>query len=279
MPNELQGRTVALPETRELNQLARMIEDKGGTAVRCPLVSILDAPDSEPILAWLRELTAGRFTDLILLTGEGLRRLMGFARRAGIADEVVAALGRVRKVTRGPKPARALREIGLAPDIAADQPTTDGVIATLSQHDLHGCAFGVQLYAQVPNPKLVAFLETAGATVRTVAPYIYAPASDEERVVELIGQLGRGEIDVIAFTSASQVERLWDVAATRGLQESLATGIARTRVAAVGPIVADELRRRGATVHIEPQSSFFMRPMVNEIVAAIGSDTTGGSPS
>ncbi len=274
MPNELEGRKVALPETRELNQLAQMIEDKGGTAVRCPLVSILDAPESEPILAWLRELVAGRFTDLILLTGEGLRRLMGFARRAGMVDEVVAALGRVRKITRGPKPARALRELGLAPDIAAEQPTTEGVIATLARHDLHGRRFGVQLYAQVPNPKLVTFLESAGATVETVAPYVYAPASDEDRVVELIGQLGRGEIDVIAFTSASQVERLWDVAAVRGLQESLTAGVARTRVAAVGPIVADELRRRGATVQIEPQSSFFMRPMVNEIVAALGGGAT-----
>jgi uroporphyrinogen-III synthase len=275
MSSELQGRRVALPETRELNQLARMIEERGGTAVRCPLVSILDAPDPEPIVAWLRELTAGRFTDLILLTGEGLRRLIGFARRANLADDVVAALGRVRKITRGPKPARALREIGLAPDLAAEQPTTDGVIATLTPHDLGGRTVGVQLYAQVPNPKLVEFLEVAGAMVRTVAPYVYAPASDEDRVAKLIGQLERGEIDVIAFTSASQVERLWDVAAARNLQAPLAAGIARTRVAAVGPIVADELRRHGATVHIEPQSAFFMKPMVHEIVAALG----GGAPA
>ena len=269
MDKPLAGRTIAIPETRELNVLASMIEEKGASAIRCPLVSIHDAPDAEPIVAWLRELVAGKFNDLILLTGEGLRRLVGFARRADMFDDVLSAVGRVRKITRGPKPARALREIGLAPDLAAEQPTTDGVIATLSRENLRGRAVGLQLYAQVPNPKLVEFLEGAGATVHTVAPYVYAPASDEDRVVDLIARLERGEVDCIAFTSASQVERLWDVAQTRGLQAALAAGIARTRVAAVGPVVADEIRSRGADVHVMPESSFFMRPMINEIVAAL----------
>jgi uroporphyrinogen-III synthase len=265
----LAGRTIAIPETRELNVLAAMIEEKGATAIRCPLVGIHDAPDPVPIVAWLRELVAGTFDDLILLTGEGLRRLLGFARRAEMFNDVVSAVGRVRKITRGPKPARALREIGLAPDLAAEQPTTDGVIATLSRVEMRGRAVGVQLYAQVPNPRLVEFLSNAGATVHPVAPYVYAPASDADRVVDLIGRLERGEVDCIAFTSASQAERLWAVAEARGLQSALASGIARTRVAAVGPVVAEELRRHGAEVHVMPKSSFFMRPMINEIVTEL----------
>jgi uroporphyrinogen-III synthase len=263
------GRTVAIPETRELDLLAGMLEEKGAATIRCPLVAIIDAPDPEPIHAWLTELAAGRFSDLILLTGEGLRRLLGFARRAGNYDAVVAALGKVRKITRGPKPARALREVGLAPDLAAEEPTTEGVIAALERQALSGRTVGVQLYGREPNPRLVAFLEGAGATVRTVAPYVYAPATDEQHVLELVRRLERGEVDAIAFTSASQVERLWEVARAHGLVDALAKGMARTRVAAVGPVVADELRGRGARVDIEPAVSFFMRPMVNLIVQAL----------
>jgi len=266
----LAGRTIAIPETRELNLLAEMVEEKGATAIRCPLVGIFDAPDPEPIVAWLRELIAGRFDDLILQTGEGLRRMLGFARRAMILDEVVAAVSRVRKITRGPKPARALREIGLAPDLAAEQPTTDGVIATLSKQGLSGRTIGLQLYAQEPNLKLVEFLERSGATVCCVAPYVYAPVADAQRVGELIERLEQGQVDCIAFTSASQVERLWEVARDRGLMPALAAGITRTVVAAVGPVVAAELHRHGAEVHIMPESSFFMRPLINEIVKALG---------
>jgi uroporphyrinogen-III synthase len=184
-------------------------------------------------------------------------------------DAVVAGLVKVRKITRGPKPARALREIGLAPDLEAKEPTTEGVIATLAGLNLSGRTVGVQLYAQVPNPKLVQFLEGAGAVVRAVAPYVYAPASDEASVVELIQRMARSEVDVIAFTSASQVERLWDVAERRGLMATLRTAVARTRVAAVGPVVVEELRGRNVAVQIVPETSFFMRPLVNEIVKAL----------
>src|SRR6516162_3457853 len=89
---QLAGRTIALPETRELDRLAKLIEEEGGTAWRCPLVAILDAPDQAPVETWVRALAAGEFDDLVFLTGEGLRRLLGAAERIGARDAMVAAL-------------------------------------------------------------------------------------------------------------------------------------------------------------------------------------------
>src|SRR5205823_4950588 len=143
----LAGRTIAIAEGRQLEELAAMLEKEGATIVRCPLVSILDAPDPEPVVAWLRELAADRFGYVVLLTGEGLRRLLGFAERAEMRDAVIAALTRTRTVTRGPKPVRALKEIGLNPTIIAAAPTTDGVIASLRGEPLRGQTVGVQLYS------------------------------------------------------------------------------------------------------------------------------------
>ena len=54
----LAGRTIALPETRELDKLAQLLEAEGAQTLRCPLVAILDAPDEAPVLAWLRVLAA-----------------------------------------------------------------------------------------------------------------------------------------------------------------------------------------------------------------------------
>src|SRR5439155_10164394 len=142
----LEGRTVALAEGRQLEELAQMLEKEGATALRCPMVSILDAPDADSVLAWLRELIAGRFDYVILMTGEALRRLLGFAERAGLREQVIAALGKTSTVTRGPKPVRALREVGLEPSKIAEAPTTDGVIATLQQDALQGRTIGVTLY-------------------------------------------------------------------------------------------------------------------------------------
>ena len=52
-------------------------------------------------MGWLQELCAGRFGILVLMTGEAVRRLLGFAERAQMRDAVVAALGKARTVTRG----------------------------------------------------------------------------------------------------------------------------------------------------------------------------------
>src|SRR5437763_17117037 len=108
----LEDRTIALAEGRQLEELAQMLEKEGARTLRCPLVNILDAPDAAPVLDWLRDLCAGKFNLVVLMTGEAVRRLLGFADREGMRDAVVAALGRARTVTRGPKPGRALKEIG-----------------------------------------------------------------------------------------------------------------------------------------------------------------------
>jgi uroporphyrinogen-III synthase len=265
----LAGKTIALPETRELDRLAGILEEAGATTVRCPLVAILDAPDPAPVDAWLRELVATGFHDLIFLTGEGLRRLLARARVVGIEAEVVAALARARKITRGPKPARALHEVQLSSDMPAAVPTSQGVMDTLAPHDLAGRRVGVQLYGTEPNEPLVRFLTGKGAVVKTVAPYIYAPASDEDRVVAMIAGLERGTIDVIAFTSAAQVDRLFAVARTRNLEPTLRAGLARVKVAAIGPIVVSALEDRQVRIDIVPEQPFVMKRMTAAITAAL----------
>jgi uroporphyrinogen-III synthase len=266
----LSGRTIALPETRELDRLAQLLTEEGATTLRCPLVAIKDAPDQKPVEAWLRALAAGGMDDLVFLTGEGLRRLLAAADRIGLRAEVVAALGRARKITRGPKPARALKEVGLASDLAAAVPTSAGVIDELRALDLRGRRVGVQLYGEEPNRPLVDFLGAAGAQVLAVAPYVYASASDDAAVADLTAALVDGRVDAIAFTSASQVDRLWAVASAAGAEQRLREGLARVRVAAIGPIVDEALAARGVRIDVMPEKAFVMRRLVDALAAALG---------
>ena len=262
----LAGRRIALPETRELDRLAQMLEEHGAETLRCPMVAIEDAPDSAPVEAWLRRLPCD---DLVLFTGEGVRRLHGFARRCDREAEFIAALGTARKITRGPKPERALRELGLKSDLRAAEPTTAGLIATLSAVELRGRRVGVQLYPGNPNTRFIDFLQDAGAAPDPVVPYVYASAADDARVVDLIDRMAAGTLDAIAFTSSPQVGRLFDVAKRTRREAALRAGLQTTTVAAVGPVVADEVRRRGFEVAITPEHSYFMKPLVSAIVEGL----------
>jgi uroporphyrinogen-III synthase len=264
MSHPLLSRTIALAEGRQLEELAEMLQKEGATVLRCPMVSILDTPDPAPVITWLRELIADRFGLIILMTGEGMRRLLGFAAREGQRDAVVAALGRTRVMTRGPKPVRALKEVGLAPSKVAEAPTTDGVIASLKSEPLAGVTVGVQLYEEA-NPALVQFLEQSGATVRLVVPYVYAPASDADQIANLVERSARGEVHILVFTSSPQVDRLYEVITERGLETAWRQALDRLRIAAVGPVVADNLRRRGSRVDVCPEQGFVMKNLVQQI--------------
>lgn len=259
----LDGLTVAVPETREFDVFSSLLERRGANVLRCPLVAILDAPDPQPVLDWIRHFNAGSFDDLILLTGEGLRRLLACIDRHApqLRDGFIVELARIRKITRGPKPARELRELGLKPDIAAAIPTTEGIIAALRAEDLAGRRVAVQLYGAEPNLPLIEFLRGAGARPTTVAPYIYANQSDDDAVRNLLERMTNGEVNIIAFTSSAQVDRLFAVASYELVQRAFE----HTEVAAVGPVVADALAKRGVNVRFMPHDSFFMKPLASAI--------------
>ncbi len=208
----LDGLRILIPESRQLNLFVSMIEADGGRAIRCPLVQILDLEDSREAETWIDTLIGGAFQDVIWLTGEGLRRLLSIARRTGRETAFIAALGKIRSITRGPKPARALHEIGLAPGLAAAVPTSEGVLEALAGEDVAGRPIGVQLYPGDGAAPLLASLRARGAVLTPITPYRYASQAETAQVVAAIEDMIAGRIDVIAFTSSPQVERLFAVA-------------------------------------------------------------------
>jgi uroporphyrinogen-III synthase len=266
--SRLAGRTIAVSENRELDVFAGLLERRGANVLRAPLVAIRDAPDPGPVLAWIRSFAGGACDDLILLTGEGLTRLLGCIERQepALKEPFIRELARVRKITRGPKPARALRQLGLAADLPAEEPTTQGILKTLRGANLAGHRIGVQLYGTEPNLPLVRFLEDAGARVLPVAPYVYVDAADDDSVRRLLERMSGGAVDAIAFTSASQVKRLFSVASA----EVVRAALERTLVAALGPVVGAALERHGVHPGLEPAHAYFLKPLTSALEEALG---------
>ncbi len=263
----LTGQTIAIPESRELDVFAAMLERRGAQVMRCPLVAILDAPDPAPVLDWVRHFNAGTVDDLILLTGEGVRRILTCIEQHApeLRDDFVATLARVRKFTRGPKPAKALRDLGLRPDIAVEPATTEGVLNALKRENLQGRRVAVQRYGTEPNVAIESYVQSAGAQLSTVAPYIYADAAADSAVLELLNKMANGAVDIIAFTSSVQVERLFSV----GTPELVKSALERTQVAAVGPVVASTLEKHDIKVRFTPPDSYFMKPLTTTIEQAV----------
>src|ERR1700686_4039545 len=138
MADRLNGYRILILETREEAQFSRLLAEQGADVLQCPMFTIHDAPDPAPIEAWIRRFVEKPCDDLVLMTGEGLRRLMKVARRIELDQPFIAALGTARKFARGPKPGRALREIGLEPQATTEKPTSEGIAEMLARVDLGG---------------------------------------------------------------------------------------------------------------------------------------------
>ena len=150
----------------------------------------------------------------------------------------------------------------------AELPTSEGVVAALAQGKLHARRIAVQLYPDSP-PIVLDFLVNAGALPDPVWPYVYLPAAGGDAVGRLIEEIAAGRIDALAFTSTPQVGQLFALARAAEAEGRLRAALERTRIAAVGPVVAAELERHGLTVAIMPADSFFMKPLVTAIAAAL----------
>ncbi len=267
MTGALDGLTILVPESRELDLFVQLLEAEGAAAVRCPLVQIIDLDDAAEAEAWIERLIAGAFQDVIWLTGEGLRRLLPIAERNGRRAAFVEALGRARMITCGPKPARALRELGLQPGLPASTPTSEGVLDALAGEDIRGRRIGVQIYPG-EGGLLAAALRNRGAVASPVTPYRYASQAEADQVIDAIHMLAAGRIGMIAFTSSPQVERLIAVARDAALEAELREVFTRVRIAAIGPVVEETLRGHGVKNIVRPDSNFHLKPLVRAIAGA-----------
>jgi uroporphyrinogen-III synthase len=264
--NKLGNLRIAVPESRQLDTMARLLEKRGAQVLRIPLIAIHDTPDEGPVLAWIERFIASPPDLFIILTGEGVRRLLALADRYALKAALAGALSQTLLLCRGPKPARALWEIGLKSAAQANSPTTDGVIDSLTAMEIKDHRVSVQLYGDDPNTKLVTYLESRQSRIDTVSPYVYADEADEKRVLTLIHALNENSVDVIAFTSQPQFRRLEKVAKKHALFDEMLLSLNQCCVAAIGPVVKRQLQESGIKVDIMPEQAFFMKPLVTEIM-------------
>ncbi|HZE52665.1 MAG TPA: uroporphyrinogen-III synthase [Bradyrhizobium sp.] len=271
MADRLNGYRILILETREEAQFSRLLTEQGADVLQCPMFTIHDAPDPAPIEAWIHRCVEKPFDDLVLMTGEGLRRLMKVARRIAIDQNFIAALGKARKFARGPKPGRALREIGLEPQVTTEKPTSEGIIEMLSRVDLRGHRVGLQLYPDKDHGVLIGAITQQGAKVDPVLPYVYDAKAADANIVTAIEEMAAGAIDAIALTNLGQIRRLIEVARAHGFEARLREGLAKTPIASVGPAVSDELKAHGLRTDIYPANdAFFMKPLISAMAAELG---------
>ena len=244
-PEQLVGFRIGVTAHRRSADLIAALERRGAEVLHAPTLQIVPADRDERLVAATAEVIKARPDILLVTTAYGLNGWLEAADAAGLGQNLLEVLAQARILVRGPKARGAVRAGGLRDSGMSDEETTASLVDQVLAEGAAGRTVAIQLHGFVDDEQL-ARLRTAGATVITVAPYLWTAPSEPQRVVRLLDAIVARTLDAVTFTSAPAAEALVAAARDRGLFEPVVAAMRSNVVPfAVGPVTAAPLHAVG----------------------------------
>lgn len=264
----MQGKRVAILESRLGRQLGDLVVKHGGEPFHAPALAEVPDVDSAFIARLIHDQEARPASFVVFQTGVGTHALFKATDELGATDRLLELLERMTVVVRGPKPTAALRSRSVRIDISAREPfTTVEVLDALRPVSLDGERVIVQRYG-VSNVELEEALKARGAQVVEITTYRWSLPEDTQPLVDLLDALERHEIDAVTVTNAAQVYNLFAVAERLGRAKALRAALNAVLVASVGPVSTDALKKFGVGIGLEA-SPPKLGPLMSALDAAL----------
>ncbi len=250
-----EGLKVTAFESRRANEIEKLILYHGGVPRVAPSMREVPLSESSEAFKFAKELLAGNFDMVILMTGVGTRALVKAVAEKYAVNDFIKALRKTTIVARGPKPVAALREMKLKVDIVVPEPNTwRDIVATLeNEADIKGKKVAVQEYG-ISNKEFISALRKKGAKVTKVPIYKWALPEDIGPLKDAIKSIVLAKEDIALFTSSQQIYHLFEVASKMGSKKKLMGGLKKTVIGSIGPTTSETLHRFGLSADYEPDS-------------------------
>jgi uroporphyrinogen decarboxylase len=251
------GLRVVSLESRRAAEMEAIIRSHGGAPRVAPSMREVPLEENGEALRFAEKLLAGEVDAVLFLTGVGTRALAQALESRYSQDEIVHALSQVTTLARGPKPVKALRELGVPVTLTVPEPNTwREILETLEAEprglNLQGARIAVQEYG-IPSEPLLAGLAERGALVMRVPVYRWALPEDVEPLRAAVREIAEGRADVILFTNGTQVEHMLRVAGELGLETPLRAALARMAVGSIGPTCTEVMEHFRLAPDLEPE--------------------------
>lgn len=265
----LNGLTVAVTASRRASELAKLITAFGGRPYIAPTVGINVSPDFEEIKKFIDKIC--EHPDfLIFMSGPGVYSLMSVAKRLGIEHKLKDALEAVLLIARSAKPQAALAKYNIYTKLIPQKNTTEGILDLLKVYGISGKKIGILWHGSYSKSfiddlvrggaeffeltiyKYSHDLDNESATILREMGFRYLPP-EESQVIKLIGDLNKGIIDAITFTSPPAAKELFVIAEKNNLRQLLKSSLnSNVIVTSVGPSTRSVLEDNGIITDVMP---------------------------
>lgn len=188
----------------------------------------------------------------VFMSSKAVKLLFDTAKKISKYDKLRLAVANTTVVAVGPKTKLALESEGIKVAHMPDRFSSVGVGEVFTFLNAEGKKVIVPR-SGASTPFLAQLLKKIGLKVKEVYLYDVKSSSELSQWVEFKQLFGQNKVDAIIFTSASSVRAFFDIMLAEDDEKSLRKKLDNTRVVAIGPFTADELKK------------FKVTPMTSEV--------------
>jgi uroporphyrinogen-III synthase len=243
------GLNVLSLESRRSEEMDTLIRKYGGVPQVAPSMREMKLDLSAPLAQFERDLSAGDIHAVACLTGVGTR--MFLKELAARDPQHLETLRGVLFVSRGSKPAQALKAFGLSSTIVP-KPSTwhevqEHLIATLErgQHAV------ILEYGEAVPTAMLRELGYAGIRVTSVPVYRCAFPQDTAPLARAVRDVILGGPDILLLSSGTQILHFLKYAEKLNLLEEARAGLHRMVVVSIGPACSEAAADLGLRIDLE----------------------------
>ena len=252
MAKELQGKKIVIAGSQKTDEMAEIIERRGGTPIVRSLQGLTDSDPAEVEDDVLRFIEQGADW-FIFTTGIGFEAMYQAAERLHAVTAFEDRLRQAKIACRGYKTNAFLKKSGIHPVVCDDDGTIASMIDKLQVFEFNDQRVWIQLHGELSS-QLFQFIESKGGmNAQAVLPYRYH-APERETLSAITSELIKGEVDAVCFTTRVQVNYLFDYARETGCEDEVKSAFEGVVLAAaVGKVTAEALREEGIARIIVPE--------------------------
>jgi uroporphyrinogen-III synthase len=266
----LAGYTVAVTADRRREEQVELLRRRGADIIEGPTVRTEPLADDAELHAAIESIVARPPEITVLLTGLGVRSLLGAAESLNRGEALLEAIASSEVYTRGPKATGAAVTAGIEVAWRTPGERSTEILQELAGHAHRGARIAVQRDGDA-EPHLVTALTALGADAVDIPVYRWSTPEDPVPAQRLLEAVCAGAVDAVTFTSSPSVRNLFALADAAGSRDALLGALsAKVLAVCVGPVCAETACAVGIERALTPS-----RARLGTMVQALAAELSG----
>ena len=252
----IQGKVIAITRSKEdSEEFIQLITSEKARALSLPTIELVSKGDGM-VDEFLNAIKKDDPDFSVFMSSKAVKLLFDTAKKISKYEKLQLAIANTTVIAVGPKTKTALEAEGIRVAHVPERFSSVGVGEVFTRLNAEDKKVIVPR-SGASTPFLAQLLEKIGLHVKEVYLYDVKSHSDLTQWMEFKQLFSANKVDGVIFTSASSVRAFFDIMLGDTDEKTLKANLEKTKVVAIGPFTADELKKFGinptvAGVHTVP---------------------------